>query len=467
MPPRILFVEDEPSISDPFARALAAGRLRAGDGAHRARGACARGSARSGSRAARPEPARHRRPRRGSRAPPPRRHADRDADGPRHGDGPDRRDSSSEPTTTSSSPSAQTEVIARIRAVLRRARRPAEATPVEPVQVGAADRGLRRAPRLPRWVGAPAVTQGVRSARRARSQRRPGRLPRGADGARMGRELVRVDEDPRHARRLGCDASWATIRLRRATSTPSAGSASGSALRRRWGRKPSRQPAAGAGVRPAAGAHRLRRAARAVARATVRTRRFGFSPGDRPTWWPPPRRLCSCPLDACSSSALVDKASESVRGRVLIVDASGRVLADSAGAGQVGATYAGRPEIAAALRARALPAEPPQRHARRGSAGDRHAGAAPGAGGRRRADHAERGRRPSGSQALDRRARPDRRRRARARHGRRVAHRAAARAAPPSPRGDGRRDRTRGTSSAARPWRERASSGRWPARSTR
>ena len=48
--------------------------------------------------------------------------------------------------------------------------------------------------------------------------------------------------------------------------------------------------------------------------------------------------------------ALVNKASESVRGRVLIVDASGRVLADSAGPRQVGATYAARPEIAAALR---------------------------------------------------------------------------------------------------------------------
>jgi signal transduction histidine kinase len=51
-------------------------------------------------------------------------------------------------------------------------------------------------------------------------------------------------------------------------------------------------------------------------------------------------------------SGLADKTSESVRGRVLIVDASGRVLADSAGSGQLGASYSARPEIAAALRGR-------------------------------------------------------------------------------------------------------------------
>jgi signal transduction histidine kinase len=51
-------------------------------------------------------------------------------------------------------------------------------------------------------------------------------------------------------------------------------------------------------------------------------------------------------------SVLADKTSESVRGRVLIVDAGGRVLADSAGSGQLGASYSRRPEIAAALRGR-------------------------------------------------------------------------------------------------------------------
>jgi two-component system, OmpR family, sensor kinase len=49
-------------------------------------------------------------------------------------------------------------------------------------------------------------------------------------------------------------------------------------------------------------------------------------------------------------NALADKASESVRGRVLIVDAAGRVLADSAEVRAVGGDYSARPEIAAALR---------------------------------------------------------------------------------------------------------------------
>ena len=41
-----------------------------------------------------------------------------------------------------------------------------------------------------------------------------------------------------------------------------------------------------------------------------------------------------------------------MRGRILIVDAGGRVLADSAGPAQIGASYASRPEIQAALSGR-------------------------------------------------------------------------------------------------------------------
>jgi signal transduction histidine kinase len=47
---------------------------------------------------------------------------------------------------------------------------------------------------------------------------------------------------------------------------------------------------------------------------------------------------------------LARQAAESARGRVVVVDRSGRVLADSAGPAQRGASYADRPEIAAALR---------------------------------------------------------------------------------------------------------------------
>jgi len=47
---------------------------------------------------------------------------------------------------------------------------------------------------------------------------------------------------------------------------------------------------------------------------------------------------------------LVTRSAEAQRGRVLVVDASGRVIADSGGPGEIGADYATRPEIAAALR---------------------------------------------------------------------------------------------------------------------
>ncbi len=52
--------------------------------------------------------------------------------------------------------------------------------------------------------------------------------------------------------------------------------------------------------------------------------------------------------------ALVRSSGASVRGRVLIVNARGRVLADSAGSGVLGSSYLTRPEIAAALRGRSV-----------------------------------------------------------------------------------------------------------------
>jgi signal transduction histidine kinase len=50
---------------------------------------------------------------------------------------------------------------------------------------------------------------------------------------------------------------------------------------------------------------------------------------------------------------VVAEASASVRGRMLVVDAHGRLVADSAGTQLLGNAYGGRPEIAAALRGRA------------------------------------------------------------------------------------------------------------------
>ena len=51
---------------------------------------------------------------------------------------------------------------------------------------------------------------------------------------------------------------------------------------------------------------------------------------------------------------LIDSSAESQRGRVLVVDSSGRVIADSAGSGEVGTSYASRPEIAGALQGRTV-----------------------------------------------------------------------------------------------------------------
>ena len=50
--------------------------------------------------------------------------------------------------------------------------------------------------------------------------------------------------------------------------------------------------------------------------------------------------------------ALVAQSGATVRGRVIVVDARGRLLADSAGTQLVGTSYRGRPEIAAALAGR-------------------------------------------------------------------------------------------------------------------
>jgi len=55
--------------------------------------------------------------------------------------------------------------------------------------------------------------------------------------------------------------------------------------------------------------------------------------------------------------ALAAAAAENTRGRVVIVDRTGRVVADSGSRATIGASYASRPEIAAALRGRASQVE--------------------------------------------------------------------------------------------------------------
>lgn len=58
------------------------------------------------------------------------------------------------------------------------------------------------------------------------------------------------------------------------------------------------------------------------------------------------------PRHRAELTALVATAATSLRGRVLIVDVHGRVLADSAGPAEIGASYVSRPEIAGALAGR-------------------------------------------------------------------------------------------------------------------
>jgi signal transduction histidine kinase len=60
------------------------------------------------------------------------------------------------------------------------------------------------------------------------------------------------------------------------------------------------------------------------------------------------------PPSTAELGALVRSSGASVRGRVLIVNARGVVLADNAGSGALGSSYASRPEIAAALRGGAV-----------------------------------------------------------------------------------------------------------------
>lgn len=60
------------------------------------------------------------------------------------------------------------------------------------------------------------------------------------------------------------------------------------------------------------------------------------------------------PPSLAELGALARSSGASVRGRVLIVNARGRVLADSASAATLGTGYGSRPEIAAALRGRAV-----------------------------------------------------------------------------------------------------------------
>ena len=60
------------------------------------------------------------------------------------------------------------------------------------------------------------------------------------------------------------------------------------------------------------------------------------------------------PVRALELGALARSSAASVRGRVIVVDSRGRVVADSVSSATFGTSYADRPEIATALRGRSL-----------------------------------------------------------------------------------------------------------------
>ena len=64
------------------------------------------------------------------------------------------------------------------------------------------------------------------------------------------------------------------------------------------------------------------------------------------------RRAARARRRGARSTGWSARAAARVRGRVVIVDRRGRLIADSAGAAALGADYGDRPEIAAALKGR-------------------------------------------------------------------------------------------------------------------
>ncbi|MCB0877216.1 MAG: hypothetical protein KDB46_13590, partial [Solirubrobacterales bacterium] len=55
------------------------------------------------------------------------------------------------------------------------------------------------------------------------------------------------------------------------------------------------------------------------------------------------------PGERSTLQRLVDTSAESVRGRVVVTDSSGELIADSAGDGELGTDFSTRPEVATAL----------------------------------------------------------------------------------------------------------------------
>ena len=142
-----------------------------------------------------------------------------------------------------------------------------------------------------------------------------------------------------HIRSLRKQARRRPRRPRR-TSRRCAESASASPRRRLRRRKPASSPSAGA--RPTCCCWPSSRSASRwrSACATASTPRFGPRRAARRTWSRRPRRSSSATEDRATLERLAAISAHSVRGRVMVVSRSGRVIADSAGGATLGSSYA-------------------------------------------------------------------------------------------------------------------------------
>ena len=162
-------------------------------------------------------------------------------------------------------PFATGEVISRIRAVLRRTASAPAALAARPGSRRRAAPGPRRPARLAGRAGADAHAQGVRPARAPGRGAGAGRHPRDADVRRLGRELVRLDQDARRPHRgAAAQARRRPVRAALHRDGPRRRLPHG---RRRppepRTRAPADRPAGGARLRAAAGDRRARHPARA------------------------------------------------------------------------------------------------------------------------------------------------------------------------------------------------------------
>ena len=231
-------------------------------------------------------------------------------------------------------PFSGAEVIARIRAVLRRTR------PRRPTS-----RRRRRSPSATLDVDAGGAARARSTARSSSSRARSStcspswsrnagarRHARGPDGARVGRELVRLDQDARRPRRLAAPQARRRPGRRRATSTRCAASASASRAPEELAREPARRACCWRWPTCWCSRSSRSRCRWRSACATASTPRCARRRAARPTSSPRRRPTCST-ADATLRRHRARAPRAGCAGGVIVVDRAGRLLADSDGPG--------------------------------------------------------------------------------------------------------------------------------------